>query len=750
MSTPDIVTTPDSTGLTAFDFHIEDKEISGPMGPSLFGPPVTSSRKPSMEATKLSSETPVSAAGPFHYRASKIDPLRRDTPVPNRVAADTPQPQYVSHAERASAADSAIAQDWSPRDVVQWMRNLGFEDDIVEKFYYNDISGSILLELQSEDLKELDIMSFGKRHRVMSSIQSLRSTTSLSSTAPSSSRSSSVSNDVTSTLCTSTVTSNSSHRSCSATDDNMPIQKPRRRRQHSNPATAKKGDIGPGDSVSIVAIEQLLPKLHHCSKGENCRKWQKQQAKLSSMVDGLPVDSYGRRAIVTGDPGNPKTAPNLLKSPTKSDITPSVVASSDAMGPEQTQAFQLSRERLKEVESQNPQQNVIQFLKLQNQGLSKLQTVNDPSTPPRDFLPSPGSGSPDSAKITPTLAEKIGQLPRLEIPCIHDPADSAFSGAMSAQKTVTPSILSKRGHIHAYDTTAVPGSQYSALRDTVASPADFYRLDPSYRIETETPFSETDAPVTAIPIGSMGPVAREVSQSVPPNMRFGNNRFAMAETMIRPSSTKAENHRRYPSIHGVATMNPLKEGQTLSPIETPDDLRNTPRAPHCRSNNLFTTDPSEQDNVKHKGWMRKRKTNKFFIPEWHPAFYKLEGTELTEHRNEQEDTPLDYIDVDDYAVACSSLASGSKLSAAFKKRILKRKDNVAQESAFAFSLVPAAEGSTTGVDRKMLFLNGPKSHHFTVDTRDERIDWMRELMLARAVKRGRESGAAININGTLI
>lgn len=690
----------------------------------------------------------MSAAGPFHYRASKIDPLRRDTPVPNREAVDTPQPQYVSQAERVSVADSVSAQDWTPGEVVQWMRNLGFEDDIVKKFFYNDISGSILLELQSEDLKELDIMSFGKRHRVMSSIQSLRSTTSLSSTAPSSSQNSSVSHDAPSTQRTSTVTSSTSNRSCCTTDEETSTRKPRRGRKHSSPDVnvIKKGDIGPSDSVSIVAIEQLLPKMHHCSKGENCRKWQKQQAKYASMVDGLPIDSYGRRAIVTGDPGNPKTAPNLLKSPTKSDISTSLVASSDAMGPEPLPSFQLSREKLKEVESRNPQQNVLQFLKLQNQGLTKLQTDHGPATPPREFLASPGSGSPDSAKITPTLADKIGQLPRLEIPCLHDPTDSVLSEAISAQKTVTPSVL-KRGHFHTYDRTAMPGGHLSGLHNTMTSPADFYRLDPSYRIETDTPFSETDAPVTAIPVG---PVARMDSQSVPPNMRFGNNRFVMTEALIRPSSTKQENHRRHPLIHGISTMNPVKEGPSLSPIETPEDLRKTPRAPHCLGNNLFTADPSEQDNVKHKGWMRKRKTNKFFFPEWHPAFYKLEGTELTEHRNEEEDTPLDYIDVDDYAVACSSVASGSKLSAAFKKRILKRKENVAQETAFAFSLVPAADGHGTSIDRKAMFLNGPKTHHFTVETRDERIDWMRELMLARAVKRGRESGASININGILI
>ena len=57
--------------------------------------------------------------------------------------------------------------------------------------------------------------------------------------------------------------------------------------------------------------------------------------------------------------------------------------------------------------------------------------------------------------------------------------------------------------------------------------------------------------------------------------------------------------------------------------------------------------------------------------------------------------------------------------------------------------MPAAEkkgilGAATG-----------KTHHFAVKSRDERIDWMRELMLAKA-KQQKADGCEINVNGNLI
>lgn len=712
-------------------------------------------------------QTPISTTGPYHHKASKFDPFRRDTPVPNRSTGPTPEPQYPTPiARQALVSGPTGPQDWTPTDVVIWMRSLGLEDDIVDTFFANDISGSILLELQSEDLKELEIASFGKRHKVMSSIKKLRDSGVFTDTDTTSSRTgtmssrtdtasshtystslrsrnSSVTSDGASTRNTSVMSGNSCS-SYSTTDKEANRVRHRARRQNSDGSVRKRTDLVPGDSVSIVAIEQLLPKLHQCSKGEECGKWQKQQHKLARLAQDLPFEHFGSRCIVAGDPGNPKTAPNLLKSP-RSDLTPSIIASSDIMGPRKPSAFQLSQEKLKEVKPRDPQENVRNYLNFQS--LDRLQTTNQSLTPPGGAFPSPGSETCDSAKVTPTLAEHLRHLPKLRIPSMHDSSDGSVSENMSALRTVTPSILSRRNHFH--NRSTVPNGQELISREVAASPADYYRIDPCYR--SETPLSEVDAPITAVPIG---PVSREESQSVPPNMRFGNNRnnrYVVEEPIIRSSSTNAETNWRYPSIQNVPTMDPLKEGRAMSPIETPEDLQNTPRAPQMRNNTLFPFTRRGQDDITHSGWMKKRKTTKLVCHDWEDHRFTLKGTQLLMHDDDDvsmhnNSKALEYIDIDDYAVACSSFASRSKLTAAFKKTVLKRSDNPRDVSAFSFSLIPTPNGSGF-VDRKTMFLNSGKSHHFAVKSREERIDWMRELMLAKALKRGRDSGAELTFNG---
>jgi hypothetical protein len=146
--------------------------------------------------------------------------------------------------------------------------------------------------------------------------------------------------------------------------------------------------------------------------------------------------------------------------------------------------------------------------------------------------------------------------------------------------------------------------------------------------------------------------------------------------------------------------------------------------------------------------MKKRKTTRLLRHEWEDHHFTLRGTQLAMYPDEdasrRDSKALEYIDVDDYAVACSSLASSSKLTAAFKKTVLKRRDNAQGEAAFAFCLIPSPNA---GSDRKSFFNQAAKTHRFAVKTREERIDWMRELMLAKALRRGRESGATLNLNG---
>lgn len=171
-----------------------------------------------------------------------------------------------------------------------------------------------------------------------------------------------------------------------------------------------------------------------------------------------------------------------------------------------------------------------------------------------------------------------------------------------------------------------------------------------------------------------------------------------------------------------------------------------------------TTGALENDSdITHAGLMRKRKT-KMLRHEWHEHHFTLRGTRLSMHKDARALETLEYIDVDDYAIACSSLASGSKLSAAFKAMNISRgssKDK-GQDSAFAFQLIPAAIEKGVKLRKRESAAMGlmgkdskNKTHHFAVRSQDERIDWMRELMLAKALKQ-RSEGYVVNVNGNMI
>ncbi|KAG0367090.1 polar growth protein [Gamsiella multidivaricata] len=65
---------------------------------------------------------------------------------------------------------------WSIDQVAYWLRWIGY-DNIIPSFIDNEISGAILLELNLNNLKELEINSFGKRFNIMNAITSLKQVT---------------------------------------------------------------------------------------------------------------------------------------------------------------------------------------------------------------------------------------------------------------------------------------------------------------------------------------------------------------------------------------------------------------------------------------------------------------------------------------------------------------------------------------------------------------------------------------------
>ncbi|KAK5689069.1 hypothetical protein LTS12_028932, partial [Elasticomyces elasticus] len=235
-SSADDVKTPSSTSLTGFHFHIDENPIAGPVGPHLFRLSGASSSKqsfPEMQSTLPKSAVP----SPLFNHASQEPPK------------DSLSEQIASKLNDEVPAEVA---EWSPEDVVMWMLQLGFDESIVEKFFINDISGSILLELQSEDLKELDIQSFGKRHRLLGCIRQLRNSASLSQASDSEYPANTIERSQTETPQTNAADVGVSYNDSCITNEEKPAReakeskRERRHRRHK-----RRHEVAPEDSVSI-------------------------------------------------------------------------------------------------------------------------------------------------------------------------------------------------------------------------------------------------------------------------------------------------------------------------------------------------------------------------------------------------------------------------------------------------------------------------------------------------------------------
>ena len=661
----------------------------------------------------------------------------RPASVPKAVDDAPPVPQ-IPQRERLSLwtdvndpLDLENVAQWTPRQVARWMGKAGFEQAVVETFQENDISGAILITLKFEDLRELDIPSFGLRTKIWNEIHVMRGS------APSTPKPATPIDEAASP-CTAIPRSprhSSRHSSsprhssrreesfdCMSPEDEPRRHKSSRRRHHHRRHRGDESAITPLESVSIVGIEQLMPKAHHCSKGENCSKYRRQQRLIEAFNNGHPISpEKGGLIWVAGDPGNPTTAEAVAEAPRPtSDVVPSVVASSDVLGPSTTPQFRhLEEENLRNVESRDPQDNVKQFLQFQHMDPCQINWSSEvPPTPPYEMFPTipmPHSG--------------LQHLPRLAIP----PPRPAPPRSSSADVGFSPYRMER------------VQSQSPELRNQTASPGSVYRFG--------TPFSETDAPLTAIPLG---PVSRDITQSVPPNMSYRTPMTPMTPIQRTLSRSSA----RRPSFAAMPRLDENNIPAALKSAGLPDPLKAHPALRNQTQDLAYPWSPVDSlpqrsaDDISYAGNMKKRKT-KMLRHEWHEHHFTLKGTRLSMHKDARALETLEYIDVDDYAIACSSLASGSKLNAAFKAMNISRSNRKADEAAFSFQLIPAAidKGVRLRKRESAIGFHGgegrSKTHYFAVKSRDERIDWMRELMLAKALKQKSE-GYVVNVNGNMI
>ena len=666
-------TTPQSAGLGGFEFHFDNKPVEGPYGPHLFSNSPDSCSHQFQEVVHFEppqrSKTPSRPVTLFQTPIAELDGTAITPQRPVQQARPIGRP--VTALNRAVAElDETQVRSWTPRQVADWMSEAGFDATVVDKFLLHDISGKVLIDLQFEDLKELDISSFGKRHRVMSSIQHLRNSSLISFDTPLERVPSRTSPRAPGTL----------QRSVKPDECQVVPSSRSRSRRRGRLRDAEADDVAPGESISIVAIEQLLPKPHKCSKGENCSKWMKQQKKLQRLQEEFAAEAADETDV-----------PEESQRP-RSDAVPSVIGSSDALGP--TVPFKITAERLNEVMIRDPQDNVRQFLNFQHINSSN---IHNPSPPPaasatyviksQDVLvPLDSQEDQDVSKIH-GLTEQLRDLPKLTIPYPLPVANSPW-------RTPIPAACDP--------TTAQAICKAQLLSDPyhyggVASPADIYR--------TDTPFSAADVPVTAHPVDPIG--ERIISSSVPPDMRYG----AQSGTLPYASPPR---RRLTKQSFTAPTITPVKE-----------DFPSTPGL------SAKSTQQSS-DILNHAGWMRKRRTTKMLRHEWTDNYFCLDGTRLIMLSTDlPEANPIEHIEVDEYAVHAYSVDNARKLSASFKKSILGSDYIPRSQPSFAFSLIPDGDKNQP----RKLFEKGAKPHHFALHSGSDKIEWMRRLMLAKAASR---------------
>ncbi|KAK8049766.1 PH domain-containing protein [Apiospora phragmitis] len=736
------------------------KPVEGPRGPHLFRASSTSSS--SFEYEEALSLSPITPRAPKPLDAESRYHYYSQEPLPPRMRSSPFQFTHeVLHTENLAS--------WQPEKVAQWMLNAGVEPHIAEKFIENDITGAILMTLKSEDLKELGIGSLGIRMKLWHHVSQLRGIQEKSSrpTTP-------IENEE-------SREARKERRRGERCDADAKPSRGHSKRRMDRPA--HEDIISPLESVSIVGIEQVIPKPHKCSKGEACKTWRKQQRMIEEFKKEHPfADTVGGVILVAGDPGNASTAKALNRpSSTEalrpmSDAVPSVVASSDVLGPGPGMGpFQYLQEAtLRNVQAPDPQDNVRQFLDFQHQEGGHVSQGEVPPTPPFELYSN-----------TQAPHEGLRTLPKLSIPGRQTVSRASQRGPSHLQQSFTPYRMERA----------------EALSPDLQTPVAPYRFG--------TPFSEMDIPVTAVPLG---PVARDASQSVPPDMSYRAGPSVPVRTFSRASRRPSTFQTMAPLEENAATPTartmPYQQQQQAHQYQT-SPTRSSPRSPHnspprapARSQqplhappraqypwspqqrsafehtlpSLGATSPEEPaatrdaEGISYQGPVRKRKT-KMLRHEWHDHYATLKGTRLAIHKDVEtrRANTLEYIDIDDYAIACSSLASTSKLNAAFKAMSISRSSREGKDNkdvaAFAFQLIPQGKealtarlhkresslGSSTAAAAALAErVNGTgKTHHFAVRSRDERIDWMRELMLAKALKQKGE-GFEISVNGAMI
>jgi hypothetical protein len=71
--------------------------------------------------------------------------------------------------------EQKLPLEWDIDQVVSWLKNLNFEEEVIKNFKENEINGKVLMELNNIKLKDdLKIKQLGRRERLLEEIEKLK------------------------------------------------------------------------------------------------------------------------------------------------------------------------------------------------------------------------------------------------------------------------------------------------------------------------------------------------------------------------------------------------------------------------------------------------------------------------------------------------------------------------------------------------------------------------------------------------
>ncbi|KAI8140116.1 hypothetical protein BJV82DRAFT_581407 [Fennellomyces sp. T-0311] len=93
---------------------------------------------------------------------------------PQPPPAGSPPPPPATPTPAPSSSSSTKTEDWTIDQVAEWLHSVGL-DNVSANFVEQEITGDILLSLTIDSLKELGIAAYGRRYKVMTAIEKLKS-----------------------------------------------------------------------------------------------------------------------------------------------------------------------------------------------------------------------------------------------------------------------------------------------------------------------------------------------------------------------------------------------------------------------------------------------------------------------------------------------------------------------------------------------------------------------------------------------